>query len=209
MGEIRINQSKNQLFKVIDELGLSDMLSKETVETDDIVGVGHIYIVNDEGEIEDRRFFKNVVTDQGRYLVLQRLSGVAGNPDLTEYTVRYFAVGDGATISANSLVPERSTVYDTDLAHILAPFNPSIAKDGKFLPITTVTFEAQYILHFQIVLGNDMLKENVRINEIGLFAANKDNTDFKLFARATISEVVLVPNRYYIGDWWIILRKLA
>ena len=196
-------------FDVVDNLGLYDSIFSRPKSTDDMVGLGQILVVNNDGEIEDKRFFKNVITDQGRYLTLQRLSGIAGLPDLTNYTVRYFAVGDGASISANSLLPERATVYDTDLAHILAPFNPDVTIDGKYVPITTVTYEAQYILHFQVVISGEILSENVRINEIGLYAANSDNTDFKLFARATISEVVLIPNRYYIGDWWVVLRKLA
>jgi len=195
-----------KLFEVTDYVAVFDKLQKEQV---DIQGGGVLYIVDKDGTIRQKRFFKNTIVDQGRFLMLQRMSNIAGNPDLRDYTVRYFAIGDGATISANSLVPESASVYDVDLAHTLAPFNTDIAVQGKYVPITTVTYEAQYILHFQIVISGEILVQNVRINEIGLFAANSNNTDFKLFARATISEVVLVPNRYYIGDWWVVLRKLA
>lgn len=200
-------KQESPFFEVVDALGLQDSIKRKP--TDDMVGFGRILVVNEDGSIDDTTFFKNVITDQGRYLTLQRLSGIPGSPDLTDYTVRFFAVGDGASISSNSLLPESATVYDTDLAHILPAFNDQAAVDGKYMPITTASYEAQYILHFQIVISGEVLKDRVRINEIGLYAANSDNTDFKLFARATISEVVLLPNRYYIGDWWVVLRKIV
>jgi hypothetical protein len=167
-------------------------------------------VFNEKGEPETDFFKENIVVLNGRYLLLQRLTGVAGNVDYTNHTVRHVAFGDGASSGLN-VPPKAPQETDTDLYHKIAPFSTDAAVDGIYYPVTEVVYENQTTVRFTTIVTPDKLAEQkgYAINEAGLFASTPDNSNWVLFAHITFDNTSLAPNRTYILDWYIILDNEA
>lgn len=187
----------------IEKLNFEDKINID----DKNLGLKHnvfLYVVEKDNNQNYKVIKKhNIVVNQGRFLMLQRLTGI--NDVSFQYAdkeVKYFAAGDGAA-SAPCTTPVPETASDTDLINKLTPIGGTIV-GTYYLDISPyVSYPSLNVVRFSFSIDDTIYPTGTRINEMGLYGSN--SIDFVLFARVTFGDIIIEPGKLFLVDWWVML----
>ncbi|MEM0173533.1 MAG: hypothetical protein QXI16_03390 [Sulfolobaceae archaeon] len=152
---------------------------------------------------EDKKLIgrsENLVVTTGRNFLMNLLTSSVYN----NWSLNYFAVGNGGGDPSNPLIPIAPQSSDTTLTSPLI-LGSGYAGGGYYKPITSITPVTQTSCLVTLTVAQSDLSSYgyVLYNEVGLFAASNTNpTTFILYARITIP-IQKDPTRSQVLQWYL------